>query len=102
MINEHKHLITVGQCLALARPTSVHLDEDEVQAYITECEDMHIIPAIGFANFPRLSTRRLTIRSPHLFGWTAGHSLPTATATGARSGVQACARRWRTMYMPRC
>ena len=51
MINEHGHLITVGQCLALARPTSVHLDEDEVQAYITECEDMHIIPAIGFANF---------------------------------------------------
>ncbi len=50
-MKEHKHLISVGECLALARPTSIHLDDDEVQAYINECEDMHIIPAIGFANF---------------------------------------------------
>lgn len=52
-MNEHKHLITVAQFKVLARPTSCHLDDAEVMAYIAECEDMHIIPAIGFANFRR-------------------------------------------------
>lgn len=52
-MNEHKHLITAADYKALARPASVHLDDDEVQAFITECEDMHIIPAIGYANFNR-------------------------------------------------
>ena len=50
-MNEHKHLITVAQFKVLARPTSCHLDDAEVMAYIAECEDMHIIPAIGYANF---------------------------------------------------
>lgn len=52
-MNEHGHLITVAQFKALARPTSCHLDDTEVMAYIAECEDLHIIPAIGFANFRR-------------------------------------------------
>ena len=51
MINEHKHLINVEDYKALARPASVHLDDDEVQAYIVECENTIIIPAIGYANF---------------------------------------------------
>lgn len=46
-----KPLITVEQFRALARPTSVHLDEEEVTAYIRECEDEHIIPTIGWKNF---------------------------------------------------
>ena len=52
-MNQHKHLISVAECLALTRPVSVHLDDDEVQAYITECEDMVIIPAIGYTNFDK-------------------------------------------------
>jgi len=52
-MNEHGHLITPTQFKALARPTSCHLDESEVMAYISECEDVFIIPTIGFANFER-------------------------------------------------
>lgn len=48
---ERKQLITVEQFRALARPTSVHLDQDEVNAYIRECEDSNIIPAIGWERF---------------------------------------------------
>nr|DAL38424.1 MAG TPA_asm: hypothetical protein [Caudoviricetes sp.] len=46
-----KQLITVEQFRELARPTSAHLDEDEVNAYIRECEDTNIIPAIGWERF---------------------------------------------------
>lgn len=46
-----KQLITVEQFRKLARPTSTHLDEDEVNAYIRECEDANIIPAIGWKRF---------------------------------------------------
>lgn len=48
---ERKQLLSVDQFRALARPTSAHLDEDEVNAYIRECEDTHIIPAIGWERF---------------------------------------------------
>lgn len=48
---ERKQLITVEQFRTLARPTSVHLDNDEVEAYIRECEDSNIIPAIGWERF---------------------------------------------------
>ena len=50
-MNEHGHLITAADFKVLARPTSCHLDDNEVMAYIAECEDTVIIPAIGFANF---------------------------------------------------
>lgn len=50
-MNEHKHLINVADFKALSRPSSIHLDDDEVQAFISECEDVFIIPAIGYANF---------------------------------------------------
>ena len=39
------------QFRALARPTSLHLDESEVNSFIRECEDRFIIPAITYANF---------------------------------------------------
>ena len=48
---EKKHLITPQQFVELARPTSTHLDDAEVLAYIDECENMFIIPAIGYGNF---------------------------------------------------
>lgn len=50
-MNERKSLLTVGQFRELARPTSTHLDEEEVSAYIRESEDAHIIPSVGYANF---------------------------------------------------
>ena len=48
---ERGHLLTPIQFAELARPTSVHLDDDEVQAFITECEDVYIIPTIGYDVF---------------------------------------------------
>lgn len=51
MGEQRKQLITVDQFRELARPTSTHLDEDEVNAYIRECEDANIIPAIGWKRF---------------------------------------------------
>lgn len=51
MGEQRKQLITVDQFRELARPTSTHLDEDEVNAYIRECEDSFIIPAIGYERF---------------------------------------------------
>ena len=44
---ENKHLINVEQFKQLARPTSKHVDKDEVKTFIRECEDIFIIPAIG-------------------------------------------------------
>ena len=50
-MGKRKQLITADQFRELARPTSTHLDEDEVNAYIRECEDANIIPAIGYERF---------------------------------------------------
>lgn len=52
MVNEH--LITVERFKELARPTSKHIDDGEVQTFIRECEDIYIIPAIGLARFKAL------------------------------------------------
>ncbi len=52
MANEH--LITVERFKELARPTSKHIDDGEVQTFIRECEDIYIIPAIGLARFKAL------------------------------------------------
>ncbi|WP_042372485.1 DUF6712 family protein [Bacteroides neonati] len=41
------HLITKGDVLSLARPTSVHVDESDVDVFIDETEQLDIIPAIG-------------------------------------------------------
>lgn len=49
-----EHLINVEGFRALARPTSAHLDENEVWKYIEECEEMYIIPAIGLGKFKEL------------------------------------------------
>lgn len=48
---DRKPLITAEQFRELARPTSAHLDEDDVLSFIRESEDEKIIPAIGWANF---------------------------------------------------
>lgn len=49
-----EHLISIDGFRALARPTSSHLDGDEVEKFIEECEDMYIIPAIGLETFKTL------------------------------------------------
>lgn len=48
---KNEHLITPQEFATLARPVSIHLDDDEVVKFIDECEDMFIIPAIGYGNF---------------------------------------------------
>lgn len=48
---KNEHLITPQEFAVLARPVSIHLDDDEVVKFIDECEDVFIIPAIGYGNF---------------------------------------------------
>lgn len=55
MNEQRKTLLTVGQFRELARPTSIHLDEEAVQAYIRESEDASIIPAIGWDLYKHLT-----------------------------------------------
>lgn len=50
-IEQRKPLITVEQFRELARPTSAHLDEEDVRTFIRECEDNYIIPAITYRQF---------------------------------------------------
>ena len=50
-----KHLITVDEFKELGRPTSKHLDDDEVTSFISECEDMNIMPVIGLAMYEELT-----------------------------------------------
>lgn len=50
----NKHILTVEEFKELARPTSKHVDEDEVMAFVRECEDIHIIPAVGLEKYQAL------------------------------------------------
>lgn len=50
-ITPQQHLITPTEFRSLARPVSVHTEEDEINAYIEESEQVHIIPAIGYELF---------------------------------------------------
>ena len=51
MSNEVKHMITPAEFQELARPVSVHMDDATVNAYISECENLYIIPVIGYGNY---------------------------------------------------
>ncbi len=57
---ENEHILTVDEFKTLARPTSKHLDADEVQSFIGECEDIFIIPAIGLDKFEALKKEELS------------------------------------------
>ena len=50
----NNHILTADKFRELARPTSRHIEEQDVNAFIRECEDMQIIPAIGLGLFKRL------------------------------------------------
>lgn len=49
-----KHLISVAEFKILARPTSVHIDDNEVLAYVREAEDVSVKPLIGIDTFTTL------------------------------------------------
>lgn len=51
-----KHLLNFDEFRLLARPTSKHLDEDDVVNAISECEDVFIAPAIGLGVYNLLVT----------------------------------------------
>lgn len=48
------NLINFEKFRELARPTSVHLDEDDVVNFIIECQDVFIIPEVGVRMFCRM------------------------------------------------
>lgn len=56
---ENEHILTVEEFRTLARPTSKHLDDDEIVSYIGECEDVFIIPAIGLEKYQSLLSKEL-------------------------------------------
>ena len=50
-----KHFLSYEQFRSLARPTSTHLERDIVESYISECEDVYIVPSIGTTLFYKLA-----------------------------------------------
>lgn len=50
------HLLTAETWPAYTRVVSVHLDAEEVEKWIDECEHLFIIPAIGGELFKRLAS----------------------------------------------
>lgn len=42
-------MISVAEFKELARPVSVHIEDDDVQAFVRESEDTYVIPALGYA-----------------------------------------------------
>lgn len=57
---ENKDILTADEFRTLARPTSKHLDEDEIKSYIGECEDVFIIPAVGLEKYEALQADELS------------------------------------------
>lgn len=62
---ERQLLIWPEQFRALARPVSIHVDDDEIAQFIRECEDVHIIPAIGWP-----TVRLATLTDPCTADWS--------------------------------
>lgn len=46
-----RHLISVAQFKELARPTSKHVEEKDIEIFIDECEQNFIIPTLGYDVF---------------------------------------------------
>lgn len=51
-----EHLLTPETWPLYTRAVSVHLDDEEVDKWIDECENLYIIPAIGGEVFKRLTS----------------------------------------------
>lgn len=52
------HLLTAKTWPNYTRAVSVHLDDDEVEKWIDECEQLFILPAIGAKFFLKLTSGR--------------------------------------------
>lgn len=65
-------LITPEQFRKLARPVSIHVDNLEIQQFVRECEDMFIIPAVGWPNF---KSATVTNTWEDLFDGTFSHTV---------------------------
>jgi len=48
-------LIDIHDYKSLARPVSVHIDEQTAASYIRESQDMYIVPAVGYDTVKRLT-----------------------------------------------
>lgn len=57
---ENNHILTAEEFRQLARPTSKHLDDEEVTSFIGECEDVFIIPAVGLEKYEALQADELS------------------------------------------
>ena len=68
--SDRKHLIDPVLFAELARPSSNHLDDDEVWKYIDEVENTVIIPAIGYGNFEHAVTIPVTWEGDSTFDVT--------------------------------
>lgn len=66
MYNEKRQLlIWPEQFRELTRPVSIHVDDDEIAQFIRECEDVYIIPAVGW---PTL--KKATATDPCAVDWS--------------------------------
>lgn len=54
-----EHLLQASDWAKLTRPSSVNMDEDDINLFIKECEDIYIIPAIGDDLFLQLCAANL-------------------------------------------
>ena len=52
------HILCAEEVKAYTRPMSVHIDSHDLDVYINECEQLHIIPAIGYEVFKTIVEER--------------------------------------------
>lgn len=53
-MENRRHILTAGELKGYVRPISRHVDDEELETFIRECEDTVIIPAIGLKRFKKL------------------------------------------------
>lgn len=88
------HLLTAIEWPEYTRAVSVHLDEEEVEKWIDECEHLFIIPAIGAELFERLTSgEELTEQEEKLleggrYGGTGTGCACMGTHTGLFKGLR--------------
>ncbi len=53
-MENRKHILSAEELKAYVRPISRHVEDEDVETFIRECEDTVIIPAIGLKRFKEL------------------------------------------------
>lgn len=84
-----EHLITVEEFKTIARPVSIHIDEAHVLAYITEAEDVSIIPAIGYDLYKEIVTSEELSEDLRAL-LEGGEFTPVPRCGCAETGLQYC------------